>query len=79
MWTSKYFKEVIPSQKLFNQFYNQTKALTAAEKRYSTHHFNQTYSTLEKVLGKHYGFSVPVGETKEHNLVLYGILEHKKS
>jgi hypothetical protein len=74
MWTSKYFKEVIPSQKLFNQFYNQTKALTAAEKRYSTHHFNQTYSTLEKVLGKHYGFSVPVGETKEHTQVLYGIL-----
>jgi len=74
MWTSEYFNEVIQSHKRLNQFYNQTNALTAVEKLYCTHHFNETYSTLEKVLGTHYGFSLPVGETTEHTQVLYGIL-----
>ncbi len=80
MWTSEYFKKVIPPQEHFEGFFSQ-KNLTAAEKRYCSTHFNGTYSTLEKVLDLHYGFSLPVGETKEHNLVLYGILsswEHKK-
>jgi hypothetical protein len=73
MWTSEYFKKVIPPQEHFEGFFSQ-KNLTAAEKLYCSTHFNGTYSTLEKVLDLHYGFSLPVGETKEHNLVLYGIL-----
>jgi hypothetical protein len=73
MWTSKYFKEVIPSQQRFIKFYNETN-ITAAEQSFCIKHFNQTYNKVEKVLDKHYGFRVPVVETKEHTLVLYGIL-----
>jgi hypothetical protein len=74
----RYLDEGVPVKLRFENFYNDTN-ITAAENNYCITHFNHTYSTIEKVLDLHYGFSVPVGETKEHNLVLYGILEHKKS
>ncbi len=77
--TSKYFENVIPSQQLFERFYNKKNNLTEAEKSYGMKHFNQTYNNVYKVLNTHFGYSVPVGETKEHNLVLYAILENKKS
>ncbi len=80
--TSKYFDDVIKSQQLFEKFFKQTSNLTPAEKRYCMTHFNQTYSTFSTLLKTHYGYILPVGETKEHNLVLYGILsswENKKS
>jgi uncharacterized protein involved in tolerance to divalent cations len=44
--------------------------VSAAEQSFCIKHFNQTYNKVEKVLDKHYGFRVPVVETKEHTLFL---------